>query len=72
MCEILGYPTASKWLSNYRKLVAHFNEHGHSEVSKIDDKHLYRWCKAQRAFSHSHFMGEDEKRLLHAVRFRFT
>ena len=61
------------WFNNYLKLKQYLYTHQHTNVSKNEDKSLYRWCKAQRRSLNNtmfnHFELKTKIKLLDALYF---
>ena len=64
------------WYKNYLKLRHYFSTHQHTNVSKNEDKSLYRWCKAQRKSVNNtmfnHFEPKTKIQLLDALYFNWN
>ena len=66
-----------QWNINYKKIVAFKNKHGHTNVSKEDDRKLYQWCRYQRDKAAiindegESLLDSDERALLEEIGFVF-
>ena len=72
MCGKSEYITAIEkklWYANFMKLRCYFIRHEHTNISKSEDKSLYKWCKTQREAYQTDFKDPVKIEMLNRLDF---